>query len=127
MTDLTANDDLDALRAQLLDRVAQTSDEAALEQIRVETLGKKGVAGAGTDELDAPTEVARDIVEGTTGCQGNGFGTTSRLDERDRAHAVGHQVSEQIGCLGDGRAPDRCATQLDERRLPQHESRGSPR
>ena len=43
MTDLNANDDLDALRAQLLDRIAQAGDEAALEQIRVETLGKKGV------------------------------------------------------------------------------------
>ena len=43
MTDLTANEDLDALRAELLTKVADAGDEAALEQLRVETLGKKGV------------------------------------------------------------------------------------
>ena len=43
MTDLTANEDLDALRAELLTKVADAGDEAALEQVRVETLGKKGV------------------------------------------------------------------------------------
>ena len=41
MTDLT--DDLGALSAELLKRVADAGDEAALEQVRVETLGKKGV------------------------------------------------------------------------------------
>ncbi len=43
MTDLTANDDLGALSAELLRKVADAGDEAALEQVRVETLGKKGV------------------------------------------------------------------------------------
>jgi phenylalanyl-tRNA synthetase alpha chain len=43
MTDLTANEDLDALSAELLAKVADAGDEAALEQLRVETLGKKGV------------------------------------------------------------------------------------
>jgi phenylalanyl-tRNA synthetase alpha chain len=43
MTDPTANDDLDMLRADLLARVAAAADESALEQIRVEALGKKGV------------------------------------------------------------------------------------
>src|SRR5271154_3901973 len=42
MTDLTTND-LNALSAELLKKVADAADEAALEQLRVETLGKKGV------------------------------------------------------------------------------------
>jgi phenylalanyl-tRNA synthetase alpha chain len=43
MTDISATDDLQALRAELLDRIENAGDEAALEQVRVETLGKKGV------------------------------------------------------------------------------------
>src|ERR1700760_3081632 len=40
---MTDTDDLGALRAELLEKIAAASDEAALEQVRVETLGKKGV------------------------------------------------------------------------------------
>ncbi|HTJ64004.1 MAG TPA: phenylalanine--tRNA ligase subunit alpha [Alphaproteobacteria bacterium] len=40
---MTDTDDLGALRAELLAKIAATSDEATLEQLRVETLGKKGV------------------------------------------------------------------------------------
>jgi phenylalanyl-tRNA synthetase alpha chain len=37
------NDDIDTLRTELLARIAAASDEVALEQVRVETLGKKGI------------------------------------------------------------------------------------
>jgi len=43
MTDISATDDLLALRAELLKRIENAGDEAALEQVRVETLGKKGL------------------------------------------------------------------------------------
>jgi phenylalanyl-tRNA synthetase alpha chain len=43
MTDISATEDLQALRAELLNRIENAADETALEQVRVETLGKKGV------------------------------------------------------------------------------------
>jgi len=43
MADLAVDSDLEVLRAKLLKAVEEAQDLAALEQVRVETLGKKGI------------------------------------------------------------------------------------
>jgi phenylalanyl-tRNA synthetase alpha chain len=98
MVDIPVNEELDALRSELLRKIAGAADLAALEQIRVETLGKKGVitlrmASLGSIEPSRRREVGQANNELKTVI---GQAIAGRQEELGRAALAARLAAERI-------------------------------
>src|ERR1700761_9212757 len=100
---MTDTEDLQALRAELLTRIENAGDEAALEQVRVETLGKKGVV---TQRMASLGQVAPELRR------------EAGQANNELKNAVTQAIAERQAVLGKAARASRLASERIDVTLP---------